>query len=208
MTFCGAPAPLLGNYGFVNNSLTWQINGQAPSEVAGHSSCPVVVTDTQGHSLSTTVTVSEDPNLTFALFSVPVTTAQGSATDPIITTLGGQFILPAGHSIAGLPPGSERQATPGEWLTAWGTGCGTASPGIADGLPAGFKPLSMAPVEVNIGGQGATVEFSGMAPGFVGLCQINFQVPTGLSAGTLQPLGFGLPGQVSIANYQLPIAAP
>ena len=38
---------------------------------------------------------------------------------------------------------------------------------------------------VTIGGQNATVQFSGLAPGFPGLYQVNVTVPTGISAGTV-----------------------
>jgi uncharacterized protein (TIGR03437 family) len=34
-----------------------------------------------------------------------------------------------------------------------------------------------------VGGQAATVTYSGLAPGFVGLYQVNVTIPTGLTAG-------------------------
>jgi len=36
---------------------------------------------------------------------------------------------------------------------------------------------------VTVGGQAATVLFAGLAPGFVGLYQLNIQAPEGLGAG-------------------------
>ena len=37
---------------------------------------------------------------------------------------------------------------------------------------------------VNIAGMAADVTFSGLAPGFVGLYQVNVQVPAGVPVGT------------------------
>jgi uncharacterized protein (TIGR03437 family) len=45
----------------------------------------------------------------------------------------------------------------------------------------------MATPTVTIGGTKATVSFSGLAPGFVGLYQINVEVPATLAAGN-QPV--------------------
>ena len=38
-------------------------------------------------------------------------------------------------------------------------------------------------IDVYIGGQQATVVYAGLAPGLVGLYQVDVQVPTGLTAG-------------------------
>ena len=42
----------------------------------------------------------------------------------------------------------------------------------------------LVPVIVTIGGQPAAAHFAGLAPGFVGLYQVNVQVPAGVSSGT------------------------
>ena len=52
---------------------------------------------------------------------------------------------------------------------------------------------------VTIGGAPAPVAYAGLAPGFVGLYQVNAQVPTGLAAGN-QPVVITMNGiQSSIA---------
>ncbi|MDQ6663866.1 MAG: hypothetical protein M3Z23_05695, partial [Acidobacteriota bacterium] len=70
-------------------------------------------------------------------------------------------------------------AVPGTVITAYLTGQGTVDNPVATGSSAPDAPLSrpMALVASSIGGQGAQVEFAGLAPGFVGLLQVNLRVP-------------------------------
>jgi uncharacterized protein (TIGR03437 family) len=55
-----------------------------------------------------------------------------------------------------------------------------------------LKPRNRAyilqPATVTMGGQQATVRFSGMAPGYVGLWQINAQIPQTATPGNAVPL--------------------
>ena len=57
-------------------------------------------------------------------------------------------------------------------------------------------------MELTIGGVPATVSFSGLSAGFVGLYQLNVQVPAGVPAGTqeVEIIINGVPGNtVTIA---------
>jgi uncharacterized protein (TIGR03437 family) len=77
---------------------------------------------------------------------------------------------------------SENPAVDGEVLLIYATGLGPVSNTPVDGTPAPDTPLAVtrtAP-QITIGGEAAPVLWSGLAPGFVGLYQINVQVPTGL----------------------------
>jgi uncharacterized protein (TIGR03437 family) len=59
------------------------------------------------------------------------------------------------------------------------------SPAISTGqlAPLGTLYNTTAQATVTVGSANASVGFSGLAPGFVGLYQINFTVPAGLAAG-------------------------
>ena len=59
----------------------------------------------------------------------------------------------------------------------------------------------MATPTITIGGQAAPGSFSGLAPGFVSMYQVNVQVPTGISAGA-QPITCSI-GGVSAKTAQL-----
>jgi uncharacterized protein (TIGR03437 family) len=104
--------------------------------------------------------------------------------------------IPTGCRSSGINPASVcgQPATPGDILTIFATGLGKATP---NGLPGG-SPLptgSVAPSDgnpvyqtvdlplVTIGGLPAQVLFSGLAPGYAGLNQINIRVPPGVPMG-------------------------
>jgi uncharacterized protein (TIGR03437 family) len=83
-------------------------------------------------------------------------------------------------------------AAPGSIIVLYGTGAGQMTPGGVDGQIVGGNPLPRPlaqPTLVTIGGQNASVEYSGAAPGAVaGLWQINVRVPAGLPANNNTPL--------------------
>lgn len=77
-------------------------------------------------------------------------------------------------------------AVPGEYLLIYCTGLGSVTNQPADGYAASANPLSrtIANTTVTIGGISAPVAFSGLAPGFAGLYQVNMQVPAGTPGGS------------------------
>jgi uncharacterized protein (TIGR03437 family) len=77
-------------------------------------------------------------------------------------------------------------ATRGETLAMYVTGLGPVNMAIASGAAApSAAPFAMtlANPTVTIGGANANVSFSGLAPGFVGLYQLNVTVPQSVSSG-------------------------
>jgi uncharacterized protein (TIGR03437 family) len=64
-------------------------------------------------------------------------------------------------------------------IQIFGTGAGHLTQTVADGTPAPVSPLAKTILtpRVFIGDEEAAVEFSGLAPGYVGLWQINARVP-------------------------------
>ena len=83
-------------------------------------------------------------------------------------------------------------ATRGSVIQIFATGGGDTTPTLMPGeaAPASGNPLVLTNVQptVTIGGQSAQVLFSGMAPGFVGLWQINAQIPQNVTPGNAVPL--------------------
>jgi len=93
-------------------------------------------------------------------------------------------------------------AVRGQYIALYVNGLGPTNNQPASGLVAPGNPnlatTKTTPV-VTIGGQPATVVFSGLAPGIVGEYQVNVQVPAGISAGN-QPITIAIGGVTSPAK--------
>jgi uncharacterized protein (TIGR03437 family) len=169
VTVNGKPAPLLAVTG-------GQINFQVPWEAAvGDAQIVVSVNGKE----SNTVTV-------------PVV-----AAGPGIFSGGGQAVV---QNSNGSLNASNNPAGPGTMITAYLTGSGPLSAELPDGTPAPTSPLiwSTSQVVASIGSTSASVQFAGLAPGFVGLVQMNIQVPSGMLSGNY-PLTIRIDDQTSNA---------
>jgi uncharacterized protein (TIGR03437 family) len=82
---------------------------------------------------------------------------------------------------------TSRPAQRGEIITIFCTGLGMVEPTVATGAPAGASQTPT-PATVTIDGLSADVLYSGTAPGFVGLYQINATVPHGARIADDVPL--------------------
>ncbi len=79
--------------------------------------------------------------------------------------------------------------TAGAALMIYCTGLGALSTPLVDGNPAPAQaPSTVATPQVTIGNVPAPVLFSGLAPGFAGLYQVNVQVPVGVPTGNAVPV--------------------
>ena len=106
--------------------------------------------------------------------------------DPGIFMYNGTYAIAVRYSDGSLV-GPDNPAYPGDILTVYTTGLGPLSQNLTDGYGAPSNPLAYTvdPFQMDVNGQPVDVLFSGLAPGFVGLYQLNVQLPQNLPAGTL-----------------------
>ena len=170
-----------------------QINFQVP--VFGFSGLTTVPMTIALGNMSSTVNVRIQP-VAPALFT---TNAQGTGQGSVLIAGTASLAAPTGAF-----PGS-RPVKAGEFISIYCTGLGTTNGGPPAGSASPGNPPAptLATPSVTIGGVPATVSFSGLAPGYVGLYQVNVQVPTGAPSGDAVPIILtigGLPGNtVTIA---------
>ena len=94
---------------------------------------------------------------------------------------------------------SSNPAAAGSTVLIFCTGLGAVTNQPPTGSPAGDTPLSETAITptVTIGGAPAQVTFSGLAPGYAGLYQVNVQVPAGLAAANAAPVAISGAGVTS-----------
>jgi uncharacterized protein (TIGR03437 family) len=162
---------------FANNN---QMNFQLPFDLSPNGQAQVVLMTPASNS--------------FLVSAAPQTIAVGT-NQPAVFTLnssgtGQGAIQINGTAIYAAPsgsvPGSQAQpVAKGQYITIYCTGLGDVSNRPATGMTAPSSPLSAALITptVTIGGVAAPVNFAGLAPGYVGLYQINALVPQGAASG-------------------------
>jgi uncharacterized protein (TIGR03437 family) len=155
----GITAPI---FNVVNINGSEQISFQVPVDVSPGSAVPVVLNN--GFD---SVTIQVDL----------------TATQPGIFVVNGQAA--ALHLNYTLVTAAS-PAAPGETIILFCTGLGTVDPVVATGSAASPTVISYsnAKFTATIAGLDAPVAFSGLAPGFVALDQVNLMVPSGAPSGS------------------------
>ena len=109
---------------------------------------------------------------------------------------------PVSYGIVVKPDGSimgpSNPVLRGTTVVMYMTGLGPTSPSLATGQPGPVPPATTnyEPV-VALNNGGVPVLFSGIAPGFIGLDQVNFVIPTNAPVGSNVKLSVGVNGAFS-----------
>jgi uncharacterized protein (TIGR03437 family) len=133
--------------------------------------------------------------------SVDVAAAQPAvfpASHPEASRQGHIYRVGESGNLSLAAPGSP--AAPGEAIILYCAGLGDVNPPVAAGSPGpAQEPLSrtVQPVSVTIGGVDAQIVYSGLAPGYAGVYQVNAVVPEGAAAGPAVPVTLRIAGQQS-----------
>ncbi len=155
-----------------------QINAQVPVDVApGRSAVVKVMRQGVVSDLATVAVQAEAPGL---------------------FTLDGSALVALNQD--GSLNSAAAPAARGSVVTIYATGHGATTPAVATGEPAGVEPLSRVEdgaVEVTIDGRPAETLFAGLAPGFVGLLQLNVRVPASARSGSARPVELRIRGAVA-----------
>jgi uncharacterized protein (TIGR03437 family) len=153
-----------------------QVNLQIPWSMAGQTQAAVVAT--------VNGMVSNAEMVPIAPFAPGIFTMNASGAGQ------GAVLIAPTAVLAG--PGTP--VSRGAYVAIFCTGLGAVSNQPGTGVAAGSSPLSttLTLPTVTIGGVGAVVTYSGLAPSFAGLYQINAIVPMGASTGNTVPLVIGI----------------
>jgi len=164
LTIAGMDVPLF-------YSSDGQINAQLPFELAPNTRYQAVVKSSDAITVPETITVAQARPGIF-------TTSQDGKGQGVIMDVANRLV------------DSSNAAKAGDVVVVYCTGLGATNPAVRSGEAALASPLArvVTPVTVAIGGQPAVVQFAGLTPGFVGLYQVNVQIPSGVTPGASVPL--------------------
>jgi uncharacterized protein (TIGR03437 family) len=170
----GVKAPLFyASAGQVNLQVPWELAGQAQASL----------TATLGGQTSAAQTVNLAPFAPGIFSTNAQGTGQGAIQDASSRLVDSSNPAAAGSTV----------------IIIYCTGLGPVTNRPASGSWAPINPLAETTTKptVTIGGVPATVQFSGLVPGFVGLYQVNAVVPAGTPAGDAVPVVLSIGGATS-----------
>jgi len=171
VTVNGTPAPIF-------YASPAQLGIQIPFEVTGASA--TVVASVAGQAGTTPATIAVAP-VSPGIFTA---TADGKGAGAI-THVNGSAVT------------TQNPAQPGELVILYATGLGPVAPAVPTGALPAVASSTVSPVTVTIGGIGVVPDFAGLAGCCVGLNQINFHVPAGVTPGNAVPIMLTIAGQSS-----------
>ena len=175
----GIAAPLLS----ITGSPAEQVNLQIPFEVSSGQTTTIEVENN-----GTRKTVSGVPVFSTqpGIFEIPV--AGGGTVGAVIHAISGQLVT------------EQNPAQRGDVVSLFLTGGGglsqPAGTGVLGPIPA---PLMVESILVGVDDKGSTVLFGGYAPGFLGLYQVNFEIPQDAGCG-VRPLSIRVGGSFSLPS--------
>ena len=179
LTVNGQPVPMI----FVSPS---QINGQMPYQTVGN---VTLIVHTPGG-------VSDNYNLTVPATAPAIFRAEVSPGAAFPT------VVRAANNLMATDTNPVHR---NDVLVIYLTGLGKVTPFVENGRPAPSDPLATTvdDPQVNIGGVGLPVLFSGLAPGQVGLYQLNVSVPGNAPKGLGMPLNIVQGGITYTVNVRV-----
>jgi len=218
ITFNGTSAPL-----FDVVASQGQVNLLVPFETPADGNVTVTVTNAAGTSAPYSLAIAPAAPGIFRLTdpsnskrSNAAVLGANTAWRVMPLSMAAALGIPQDCAANGVPAGAicGQPAAPGDVIQIYATGLGRATPNgspVGTGLrtgdvaPADGKTLyqTVETPRVTIGGIDAVVAFSGIAPGFAGLYQINVTVPGGAAAGDGVPVVVTMGGAADQATIAI-----
>ncbi len=171
VTVSGVQAPL---FAVANVNGQEQINFQVPTGLAAPGTVQVQV-DNNGS--------------TGSISNVPINPIQPGIFE--YTPAGNTSLYAAVLKPDGSVVGPSNPAARGTIVSLFMTGLGPTTPPLSTGQPGPVPPATTATPIVALNNNGVPVLFSGAAPGFIGLDQVNFQIPASAPTGPSIKLSVG-----------------
>lgn len=197
VTFGGISAPILSvGTQQINVQLPW---GEKPP-TSGTVNVPVVVTRKSSGA-------SQPVQTPIGQYSPGIFTANASGSGQALALIfpDNAIAAPAGS----IPGRLTRPAKPGDILEIYATGLGPVMHPPNDGASvSNAESTTIVKPVVTFDGITGVVGFSGLAPGFVGLYQVNVTVPASAPTGSAVPLQIEIGGVTSTKRAVIAIAAP
>jgi uncharacterized protein (TIGR03437 family) len=161
-----------------------QVNALVPYEVGVNTTLQLLVQRGTTLSVPVQIDMAQAQPAVFSSGGVP-----GAAGLIYVYPLGGG----QPHLVSPSAP-----AHPGDTIVLYCSGLGVVNPSVTDGAAPGQQlSNTVGTPQLTVGGQSAQVSFSGLAPGFAGLYQVNAVVPSGAQTGANVSVILAIDGQTS-----------